>query len=107
MDFYVALAGADTSECNPDESMYAGSINLDQHRELQSILDVCEQAGVGLPYFQDSQFTPAEIELLLACLQSNRPLAGANSATVAALDCLERIVRAVAGHGAGMKTFCD
>lgn len=107
LDFYLAASEADFAAEYPDEAKHVGGLSLEQHRALERVLGMCEQAGVGLHHYEDAAFTAEQVRVLLACLRSNKHLVASSAAAAAAFSALERLINAAVDRGTGLRTFCD
>jgi hypothetical protein len=92
----------------PDESKWIGSIDLDQHKCLAALFDICEMKGIRFPYSEDSLLTFEQVKVMNKLFDDNLYIIkNENINTLNTYTMFKTIISIAIDKNAGIISFCD
>ncbi len=107
LDIYYAPPSTLLTPEEPGQLEFAGSIDLDAHRSLATLLERGRQAGADLQYFRDSMLNPAQVAILLQTFRAHSPELEGSRHSRATFDAVRNLLEEAVGRGMGLIAFSD
>jgi hypothetical protein len=107
LDIYFIDRGAREIPDTPDESRIIGSIDLDQHKSLRKLFDLCEMKRIRFSYFEDSLLNEDQINEMWKIFNGNFHLIENNRDAQKAYQRFEEILLFAIERKVGLVSYCD
>lgn len=93
---------------DPDENKKLGSMDLDQHKRLESLFERCELKGARFPYFEDSLLTFEQIRTMNKVFDDGFDASETvDQKTLEAYEKFKKILSVAICKKTGLVSFCD
>jgi len=105
-DLYCAILNEDKIPEEPNEEMFLGSIDLHEHKSLETIFNLCKKNGVDLLYFDDVYLEPKNVKKMLDIFESYK-IADKTSLAKKSYEKMLSILKTASEKQCGILSYCD
>jgi hypothetical protein len=104
LDIYFIDRDAREIPDTPDKSRYIGSIDLDEHKRLRQLFDLCEieMKGIRFSYFEDSLLNEDQVNEMWKIFNGNY-----DRHAQKAYQSFEKILLFAIERKVGLVSYCD